>query len=140
MNHIKVLKKKKYREVGGRGGGRRGEKRRTNQFGKQKHSSLFLVFHNSQGKKTKSEPIPLVIRKAADFHTTRPQPLTPHCLSAMLLHAQPHALQVVLTEQNKELRKETYKTCPVRALSFTVGVTVRLASERVCFGTRRCNH
>lgn len=44
MNHIKVLKKKKNREVGGRERGEtRGEKRRTNQFGKQNiaHFSWF---------------------------------------------------------------------------------------------------
>lgn len=46
---------------------------------KKNHSSLFLVFRNSQEKKkktkTKSELIPLVIRNVVDLLTRHPQPL-----------------------------------------------------------------
>lgn len=54
MNHIKVLKKKKNREVGGRERGEtRGEKRRTNQFGKQNiaHFSWFSTILKEKNKK-----------------------------------------------------------------------------------------
>lgn len=42
---------------------------------KKNHSSLFLVFCNSQEKKKKSELIPLVIRNVVDLLASHPQPL-----------------------------------------------------------------
>jgi hypothetical protein len=57
VNHIKVLKKKKkQRGRGEREGGDKGRKEENKPVWKTKHSSLFLVFHNSQGKKQKVNP------------------------------------------------------------------------------------
>lgn len=70
---------------------------------KKNHSSLFLVFHNFQGKK-KSELIPLVTRDVADRLTTQPQPLVaPTSHLSCVLCAASHP-QLVLTKWNKELR------------------------------------
>lgn len=132
MNHIKVLKKKKTERERGRGGReRRGRNRKRGEQTclENKNIAHFSWFSTIlKERKTESEPIPLVIRNAADLHTACPQPLRAPTAYLPCFTCTAHALQVVLTEQNKELRNETHKTCPRGAFSFTVGVTVRLAS------------
>lgn len=144
MNHIKVLKKKKKteRERGRGGRERRGRNRKRGEQTclENKNIAHFSWFSTIlKERKTESEPIPLVIRNAADLHTACPQPLRAPTAYLPCFTCTAHALQVVLTEQNKELRNETHKTCPRRGVLLHCGRDGPVSFRRVCFGTRRCN-